>query len=253
MAKASTDIVEGKSIRASEVRQQLIDQRKQIEDSYVHMAQLLLEAYENAYFIRWGFERFEDYVNEELGLHYRKANYLVGIAKVVKDMKLSWADVEGVGWTKMKTLIPILKEQGSVGDWLEIATQYTVRELEEMVKDSKIGSSISTTGGKEQIVTLTFNMEKDQSDIVLEALDTAKEAIDSKDPVDALEEICYNYVMQSDAAPKRLSLENLVEYAFQQFGVALVIDADESLDINEIVEEEETPEPKKQKRTASMK
>lgn len=220
--------------RSNIVRQDIIAAALRIDESYQELAKLLHETHDNGYYIRWGYENFKDYVEGELGVQYRKARYLVGIAQVIKDLEVKWEDVEGVGWTKMRTLIPILKEQG-IGDWFELAKQYSVKELESLVKDAKLGFDITATGG-DRIVTLTFKMTPEQSEIITEALDSAKKAAETQDNVLALEQMAFDYVMQAGDGPEKVSLESLISFAEKQYGVDLqVVDRE---DIADMVEEE---------------
>ena len=218
----TSDIKGDLTARSAEVRKQIIHEATTIDESYQNLAQLLHETYEHGYYIRWSFSTFKEYCESELGVQYRKAKYLVNIAQVLKDMKIEWSEVEGLGWTKLRTLIPLLKERGTPGDWFEIAQQYTVKELEALVRDERAGFDISSSGG-DKIVTLTFKMTPETSEIVSDALDTAKKAAETSDPVLALEQMSYDYVMAQGSVPERSSLEALVKFAETHYGVELVV------------------------------
>ena len=221
--------------RSTEVRQDILAAATLIDESYQNLAKLLHETYDNGYYLRWGFENFKEYCENELGVQYRKAKYLVSIAEVIRDLNIKWEDVEGVGWTKLRVLIPLLKEDGVVGDWLEIAKQYSTKDLEALVKDAKAGFDISAEGG-DKIVTLTFRMTPETSEIVNEALDTAKKVSETSDNVLALEQMCYDYVLQQGEVPQKASLESLIKFAENHYGVDLQV-ADRK-DIADMVEEE---------------
>ena len=236
----ATDLLGDLAPRSNEVREKILEESQKIDESYQHLAQLLHECYENTYYIRWGYSNFKEFCESE-GLHYRRSKYLVGIAQVVKDMNIPWEDIEGIGWTKMRALIPILKEQGEVGDWLDLASQYTVKELEKLVADSKLGLDINSTGG-DRIVTLKFRLTPTQTEIVLDALDHAKKVSETEDDVLALEQMSYDYVMQQGGEPERTSLERLNACAEKHHGVELVV-ADRE-DISSIIHEDEQQEVK---------
>ena len=231
----TTDLMGDLAPRSNEVREKILEESQKIDESYQNLAQLLHECYENTYYIRWGYSNFKEYCESE-GLHYRRSKYLVGIAQVVKDMNIPWEDIEGIGWTKMRTLVPILKEQGVVGDWLDLASQYTVKELEKLVADSKLGLDISGSGG-DRIVSLKFSLTPTQSEMILDALDHAKRVAETEDSVLALEQMAYDYVMQQGGDPERTTLERLIEYAEKKYGVELVV-ADRE-DISDMVFKEE--------------
>ena len=217
----TTDLVGDLAPRSKEVREKIIEEWDKVEEGYQNLAQLLHECYENTYYIRWGYSNFKEYCESE-GLHYRRSKYLVGIAQVVKDLNIPWEDIEGIGWTKMRSLIPILKEQGKLGDWLELAKLHSVKELDKLVADSKIGLDISGTGG-DRIVTLKFSLTPTQSEMILDALDHAKRIAETEDPVLALEQMSYDYVMGQGGDPERTTLERLIQFAEQSYGVELVV------------------------------
>ena len=219
--------------RSKEVRERILEEAQRIDESYQNLAQLLHECYENTYYIRWGYSNFKEYCESE-GLHYRRSKYLVGIAQVVKELNIPWEDIEGVGWTKMRALIPILKEQMEVGDWLELAKLHSVKELEALVKDSKLGFDISATGG-DRIVNLSFRLTPTQAEIILDALDNAKRVAQTEDNVLALEQMAYDYVMQQSGEPERTSLERIIAFAEKHYGVELMVGGRE--DIAEMVED----------------
>ena len=232
-----TDLEDSKGevvARSNIVRQDIQAAADAIDESYQRLAQLLHETYENGYYIRWGHENFKEYCEAELGVQYRKARYLVGIAQTIKDLDVPWEDVEGVGWTKMRTLVPLLKEDGVVGDWFEIAKKYSVKELEALVKDAKLGFNITAEGG-DKIVTLSFRMTPEQSEIITEALDTAKKVAETSDNVLALEQMSFDYVMQAGDGPDKVSLESLIAFAEKQYGVELQVAERE--DIEDLLEE----------------
>ena len=221
--------------RSNEVRQETMVAVSAIDESYQNLAKLLHETYDNGYYIRWGFENFKEYCESEVGVQYRKARYLVGIAQTIKDLDINWSEVEGIGWTKLRTLLPMLKEEGE-GDWLELAKQYSVKELERIVKDHKDGFDMSAQGG-DKIITLTFRMTPETSEIVTDALDTAKKAVETSDNVLALEQMCFDYVMNQGEVPEKTSLESLIKFAEQHYGVELVIE--DRADVVDMVEEEQ--------------
>lgn len=213
---AGTDIAE----RAEEVRKSIELAQNKIEKGYAEMAQLLHETWENGYFVRWGYENFKDYCEAELGWKYRRAMYFVAIAEVVKKMEIPWEDVEGIGWTKMRTLLPILEEQGEVGDWLEIAQNYSVKALQEMVGDAKLGSDIGRIGDPD-IATLTFRLTQDQFDIINEALGKAKKVIDNESNSLALEQMAYDYFMAGDELPEQMPLSGVLDWIERSYGVTV--------------------------------
>lgn len=231
----TTDITGDLGPRSKEVREKIIEEAQKIDESYQNLAQLLHECYENTYYLRWGYSNFKEYCESE-GLHYRRSKYLVGIAQVVKDLDIKWDEIEGIGWTKMRALVPILKEQKVVGDWFELAKLHSVKELEALVKDSKIGLDITTSGG-DKVVSLNFKLTPTQAEIILDAIDHAKRIAETEDIVLAFEQMAYDYVMQQGGDPERTSLEQIISFAEKNYGVELVVAGRD--DITDILQEQE--------------
>ena len=136
----------------------------------------------------------------------------------------------------MRALIPILKEQQVVGDWLDLARMHSVKELEQLVNDSKLGFDITAKGG-DRIVELSFKLTPTQAEIVLDALDNAKRVAETEDNVLALEQMAYDYVMQQSGEPERTSLERIIEFAEKHYGVELIVGGRD--DIVDILEQQE--------------
>lgn len=220
--------------RAADVRKEIELECIRIEDGFIKLAQLLLETVENGYFVRWGFSSFEEFATTEIGIGYRKANYLVGIAQIVKSLGIPWKDVEGIGWTKMRTLVPIIKQEGGVGDWLDLARELSVKDLEKLVKDAKIGLEVGSSGG-DAVVTLKFRVTKEQSDIIMDALTYAKKATETEDDVMALEQMAFDYIMSSSGEPEKLVLEDFIAMVENKFGVEITIE--NRKDIGDLLDE----------------
>lgn len=229
----TTDMTGDLGPRSAEVREKIIEEAKKIDEGYQKLAQLLYECYDNNYYIRWGFSNFREYCESE-GLHYRRSKYLVSIAQVVKELDIAWEDIEGIGWTKMRALIPILEEQRDKGDWLDLAKIHSVKELEALVRDSKIGG-ISSSGGGGKIISVNLRLTPSQAEIILQALDHAKRVVETDNPEMGFEEMAYRYYMDNEGEPDRLSLETIIAYAERNYGVELVVSGRE--DITEMLEE----------------
>lgn len=234
MAKPTDMTSRDLKYRAADVRKEIELECCRIEDGFIKLAQLLHETVENGYFVRWGFSSFEEFATAEIGIGYRKANYLVGIAQMMKTLGIPWEDVEGIGWTKMRTLVPILKQEGGIGDWLDLARELSVKDLEKLVKDAKIGLEVGSTGG-DAVVTLKFRVTKEQSDIIMDALAYAKKATEQEDDVMALEQMAFEYIMASSADPEKLILEDFIALVENKFGVEISIE--DRQDVGDILDE----------------
>jgi hypothetical protein len=217
--------------RAGEVRDLIQKEKKNIEKGYIALAQLLHETWENAYFIRWAYDSFQEYCQEELGIQYRRAKYYVSIADTVKKLGIEWEEIEDIGWTKMRVLLPIIEEDPK--GWITLAEAHPVRELEAMVKDAKdLGIDI-TSQGDEKVISLSLKMTQSQADIIFSALDKAKEAIESESNEMALEQISYDYVMSIEDT--NTPLPNIISWIERNYGVK--IEVKEQADVEDVLQE----------------
>ncbi len=140
---------------------------------------------------------FRDYVEQEHGIHYRKAMYLVGIYNDMTAQSIPWAKVKHLGWTKMSVLSPILTAD-NLDEWVKLAGEHNVPTLTEMVKKAKQSESgtkeLSSDTSSATVTTKTFKLHEDQKETVEAALSKAKD--DSGTDVDtvALEFICLDFL-----------------------------------------------------------
>jgi hypothetical protein len=236
----NTEVMRYDARRAQDVREEIQEECAKIEDGYMTLAQRLLEVIDNGYFTRWGFSSFEEYCTDEVQIGYRKASYLVQIAQTVKDLKIDWEDITGIGWTRMRTILPALKQDGEVGDWLTLAADLSVKDLEKLVKDHKIGATIEGDSSN-ALVTIKFRVTKDQFDIISDALDLAKEAIEDDNDVLALEQMCYDYFMASGDDPNRLSMENMIKFIEKKYAVNVTINGRSN--VEDMINEEDGEVP----------
>jgi len=237
MAKtvSETQVVSKKAARANDIREEIQEDCEKIESGYVGLAQKLHETVEQGYFVRWGFSSFEEYCKEELKIGYRRANYLVQIAQVVQQLRIEWEDIQHIGWTKIRAVLPAMKQDGEVGDWIELARELSVKDLEKLVKDHKIGMDVDGDSGL-ALVTVKFRVTKEQYDIIGDALQAAKEEIELDDDVAALEEMCYQYFMSAGTDPDRVGFESVKKWVEKKYGLKLDA-SEEGQDLNDIIED----------------
>lgn len=163
-------------------------------------------------------ETFKDYIEEEMGLPYRKAMYLTSIYNALATSGVPWAKVKDLGWTKLKDLAPILTLE-NVDEWVERAKNMTALQLIEAIKQSKSGATTTTSttsdaNAAEKVVTLTFKLKQDQKDLVKEAVDKMKEDSGTEYDSVAIERIAMQYLEGGTGAPaegKQKTIEQLMK------------------------------------------
>lgn len=219
------------------VRDQIIQACEKIEESYINLADLLREAWEGAYFAKWGYDSFEEYVVDEVGLSYHKARYYVKIAAAVKKLNIPWADIHGIGWTKMRLIAPIMTEE-NVAQWLEKAQNLTYDKLGEEVTDFKEIEGLIRKKSEDKPIKITLKLNKDSAEIFLNAVKKAQTIIDTESTEMALEHILYEWFMDRDDTLESVPLDVVCAWVQRSYGVE--VKPVGQADVSAVVEGEET-------------
>jgi hypothetical protein len=183
---------------------------------------------------------FRSFIEDNFGIHYRKAMYLVKIYDGLVEAEIPWHKVSGLGWTKLKELADILTNE-NVDEWVAKAQDMTTLNLIAAVKAAKAGE-LSTDGTTDPdssgVSTITFKVHPDQKETITEAVEQAMEDSESVFKGVALEAICMNFLAGGSTkdAPKPLSLQATME----KHGAVQVLEAFEAIwpEINVSVEME---------------
>lgn len=222
------EVLTEKEARAVEVRGRVVEIKSSIEENYAELARLLHEVNGNGYWSSWGFVSFQEYCESELELQYRKARYLVSIAEAVARARVSWDRIVHIGWTKMRTIAPLLTNDNS-DLWLDRAETCTQDQLVQMTKDVSSGTS-EVSVSPQRIVNVQLRMNEDQSSIILDAVDHAKRLVGADSIVPALEHICYDWMQSSQAGPTRTDLRRVLDWVQRTYSVELVPSGGQDLD-----------------------
>jgi hypothetical protein len=139
---------------------------------------------------------FKDYVVNELGMEYRRAAYWVSIYNGVIDSGIVWEKVKSIGWTKLKEIVQVLTPDNT-DHWVEIASKTNTQTLIEMVKAAKAAQHGHPEEGDTKVkvtTTMNFKVHEDQKEIILAAIDKAKEDSTTDVATVALEYICGEFL-----------------------------------------------------------
>jgi len=223
-----------KQDRQKVVREEILEKKEQIERGFIDIAKLLYEAYHKEYYSAWGYQDFKSYCDGELDIQYSKAMYFIKIWDTVKGLNLPAAAVESLGWTKMKDLVSVLTKKNAKA-WLKKAKKMTSRELTEAVK---VQRQKNGTSREPSVTTLKITMGEDAARIIIEAISEAKKLTEDDDDVLALEMICQDWMQEKGASPERSTLESIITYAKDVYGVTLTAskaasDADEETEVDD--------------------
>jgi len=159
---------------------------------------------------------FKDFIQDNFGLHYRKAMYLINIYDGLVEANIPWHKVSGLGWTKLKELADILTPE-NVDEWVAKAQAMTTLNLQAAVKAFKSGdldADGTTAPDTSGVSTITFKVHPDQKETIKEAVEKAMEDADTEFKGVALEAICMNFLAGgSTKKQKAPSLQAVMEKA----------------------------------------
>lgn len=133
---------------------------------------------------------FQKFIEEHFGLEYRVAMYWIKIyhAFNVAGIEDAASKVAKLGWTKAKTIAPLMLEEGSKPDELvELAENNTVAELSEAIKDTTTVGG--TPGERVKRLTLKFRFLEEQAATVNGILTASMEQFGVKKLEEALFQI----------------------------------------------------------------
>jgi len=189
---------------------------QEMDFSYFQLGGVLSVIQSNGWYSDEGHETFKSFIEAEHGIGYRKAMYMVGIYNGLVEANVPWAKVECLGWSKLKELCDTLTED-NVDEWVEIAKDMTVIQLQAYIKEQNKGSTSTDddsdapdeddVADSKKLSTLTFKVHDDQKEIINDAVDKAKNDADTEFANVALESICMAYLAggkPSKAKPKSL-------------------------------------------------
>lgn len=126
--------VRGSRAWAAKIRKRAKTLSKELDNGYMELAKILYDVYDCpvdgdpknvAVLTLWGYSSFKEYVESELGIHYKKAQRLRSIwyvlEIVLKDIDLKTKErLVALGSTKMRELARVLTAD-NVDQWLRIA------------------------------------------------------------------------------------------------------------------------------------
>jgi hypothetical protein len=175
------------------------------------------------------YSSFREFVENEHGLHYRKALNMIEIYNALIEAKVPWDKIKHLGWTKIQRMAKVLSEENAA-QWIAVAEKQTVLQLEATVKNAKDQDEAKTTGSAAQdgeavtktVTTMTFKVHEDQKATIEAALEKAKEAGNTTVSTVALEYVCMDYLGATKSAPLKdqlvkAGLEGAVEALSEAF------------------------------------
>ena len=190
-----------------------------IDKDYFKLGGVLSVIQTNGWFMDKNYENFRAYVENELGMAYRKSMYLIGIYNGLVKSGVLWSQVAHLGWTKLKELAPILTPD-NVEQWVGLAENMTVLQLQEHIKSESAGASAGgdapegaegSVAEAKKTTTMTFKLHEDQKETVRAALDKVKHETGTEFDSVALETLCLDFLAGDSKLKKIPTLDEMMK------------------------------------------
>lgn len=196
----------------------------QTEETYFTLGGVLSHIYHEGIYKRAGFtgkRGFEEYVEAELNVKYRKAMYLINLYTKFRELGVDEKRLTQIGWSKAKELTNYATA-ANFDELIEVAqTSKNRDELISYLKSSFTGGG--SGAGDEQVrkTRVNFVLFADQAETVTRALDVAKEKTGTDNLSQALEYICAEWLSLSEGV--EVPLEAEIARLSAKYGVQLAV------------------------------
>lgn len=176
-------------------------------------------------------KNFQDYVKANgIAPDYRTARYWMSIYTGLLEAGIPYSEVQGVGWTKIVVLIPVLTKE-NVAEWVAKAKAMNVATLQATVDAATAqdtSGSASTAAPSGDIKSMVFKLHKDQTDTINDAIAKAKKNASTESKEVALDLICVEYLGVASSkkqAPAEAAPAKEVGYDTDNLDVGLFLKA----------------------------
>jgi hypothetical protein len=158
--------------RATEVAERLTALSASMENGFLEVCDLLLEAHEGQYHSVYGYGRFTDWVVEGSGLDCgaRMAGYFVQIAKKARQLGLTREDLAKIRISKLKMIFSLdpLEHGEEMRQYLVAAQTEPLSSIEDKVR------ALRKQAGKPNYVTMKISIEPEAKVVVDDAFELAR-------------------------------------------------------------------------------
>lgn len=221
---AATKITAGSEEWSKRIRRKAKTLSRTLDTGYMEMAELLHVIHDTpvngdpknqSVWASWGYSVFGEYVENELGIHRRKAERLRRIWEVL-ETDLAGLDrgvkrqLIAIGWTKMRELIRVLTVSNAER-WIEMAEECSYPELRaNIARAIEIAAQKNAVSGDdeeheevpppegERTKSMAFNLFPEQLDNVTLALKRASELSNSDKKGHNFDLICTDFLATND-------------------------------------------------------
>lgn len=137
--------------QAASIRDEILQLVNDVDRAYFTIGGKLSAIARSGLHEGWGFDSFEEYIENELGFARRKAYYLIAIYEkaeelgVVGDEEATEA-LTSIGWTKAKEIINYVENRDDFNEWVSRAGTMSVSKLQENLKVAFMGAPVLKKG-----------------------------------------------------------------------------------------------------------
>ncbi|WP_156026309.1 hypothetical protein [Xanthobacter sp. 91] len=183
-----------------------------------------------------GTSDFQQYIEQELGVKYRKARYLISIYECFSKLGLDEARLSAMGWSKAKELVRVVNKD-NFDALADFAQSHSRRELIEHLRANYMESNDDTrsASARPKKTKLVLSLHNDQATTVTRALEAAKQQAGTDDLNVALTFACAEYSLMCENLS--LTLEETLELIRVRFGVRLTVIEDRQDDVEALADD----------------
>lgn len=169
-------------------------------------AELLCEVRDKKYFLSWGHETFDEYLDAEVPFKRRKAFYIMGIYDKFKtELQIPDEELQNVEWSKAKEIKDVITKD-NYQELLEEIKEKTVPEVLAKVRAMKGPVTLDVTDEDKVQIVKTFQFSRAQNQNIEAALAVASNELESDKEGHLLDAICTDYLASRPDAEGREGL-----------------------------------------------
>ena len=193
---AETDLISDlvhqiESLGKSDAIARLIELEDAHEQTYFEIGGLLSVMQKEKWFDP--FASLDEWVENSTAMKRSKARALIQIYNAIVESGVAWAQVQDIGWTKLRAIARVLDEE-SAHRWIGVASNHSKKETIELVKQHLTVSGGAVAGGSTATRVRSFKLHDDQAETVNAAIEKMKKSSNTPDNSAALAAICLDYV-----------------------------------------------------------
>jgi hypothetical protein len=229
--KTEEAVVAPGELEHAEIRKRVRDLKDRAQENYWALSIELVQVYDGDLYRSWGFDSWIQYVQEELDIDKRTAQYLVKVQKWLDRMTPQIRDwAKSLGWTKARMIMHVV-DKSNATEWKHRLDGKTVKQIQDILDAEKepsaepggVGGEPGDPGVGGETVERTrkrsFALYSEQDELVTKALNKAKEEAQSEREGNLLTLICTDYLANNTDIFSRDDYLKMVE---KNLGIRIV-------------------------------